>query len=78
MDVDVVLMTLQNAREVMNVMHRIFARQKFVTVGQLYELVDLPTNHQHELFGWTDLKTVRIVLVKDGYQLTLPTAEELR
>lgn len=78
MDVEVILKSLDAAREVMNVIHRIFSRQRFVTVGQLYELIDLPTNYQHELFGWTDLKTVRIVLVKDGYQLTLPTAQELR
>ena len=47
-------------------------RYDSVTIMNLYELVGIGTNSQHNKWGWTDLTNVRIRHVRDGYLLELP------
>lgn len=47
-------------------------RYDSVTIMNLYELVGIGTNSQHNKWGWTDLTNVRIRHVRDGFLLELP------
>lgn len=47
-------------------------RYDSVTIMNLYELVGIGTNPQHNKWGWTDLTNVRIRHVRDGFLLELP------
>ena len=47
-------------------------RYDSVTIMNLYELVGIGTNPQHNKWGWTDLTNIRIRHVRDGFLLELP------
>ena len=44
----------------------------FVTVADMYDLVDLNATYTEQKYGWVDLKEAKIIRVRSGYKLLLP------
>lgn len=45
-----------------------------VSIGDLYDLVDITGNFTDYKYGWTDLRTADAIRTRDGYLLKLPRA----
>ena len=45
-----------------------------VSVADLYDLVGKPCNYTDNKYGWTNIRNVEPVRVRDGYILKLPKA----
>lgn len=46
-----------------------------VTVNEMYDMCQITGDYTDEYFGWTSLRTARVVRVRDGYIVDLPPAE---
>lgn len=72
---DIVLTDRGDAEVVLNQMDEIIEKYGFVKVADLYDLVGITTNnHCANNYGWTDIRSARVVRVQDGYILKLPKA----
>lgn len=69
---EIVLETRGDAEEVLITMEDLIDRYGFVSMAELYELVDLPGEHTDFKYGWDNLRSARVVRVRDGYVLDLP------
>jgi hypothetical protein len=46
-----------------------------VSVGDLYELANLPSpNYTVNKYGWTNIRSAQVIRVRDGYMLKMPKA----
>lgn len=50
-------------------------RYGMVTVNQMYDMVGVTGEYTDEYFGWTSLRTARVIRVRDGFIVDLPPAE---
>lgn len=69
---DVVFPTAEQAERCLASMFDLVSRYHVVTVADLYEAAQLPTQISDKNFGWTDLTGSRISRVKEGFLLELP------
>jgi hypothetical protein len=74
---EIVLATRVEADEVLGRMFDVLSQYGQVTVGDLYELVGLEGTFTDQKWGWTDLRNVKPLRVRDGYLLDLPRPEQL-
>lgn len=71
---DVILETRRDAEAVINQMFGILDRYKMVTVFDLYDLVGVTGSHTDQKYGWTSLRDVDIIHVREGYMIRMPRA----
>ncbi len=75
---DIIFNSRGDAEVVLNTMEDIIEQYGVVSVGDLYDLADIPTtNYTINKYGWTNLKSASVLRVKDGYMIKLPKALSL-
>jgi hypothetical protein len=75
---DLILTTREEAALVLERMNDIIDTYEVVSVGDLNELVGLPSNHVDNKWGWVYLGDVQIQQIREGYLLNLPSAEPIQ
>jgi hypothetical protein len=73
----IILATRVEAQEVLDQMHIILDQYEVITVGDLYDLVEISREFTDETWGWTRLDGAGIRKVRDGYLIQLPRPEVL-
>jgi hypothetical protein len=64
-----------DAEAVLNAMEDIISQYGVVSVGDLYDLAGFATtNYTVNKYGWTDIRSARVVRYRDEYFLKLPRA----
>lgn len=71
---DVIFDNRGEAEAVKQQMQAAIYKYGFVTIADLYDMVDLPAPYTSQKYGWSDLSNVETVRVRDGYMLKLPRA----
>ena len=69
---DIIIDNRGDAEMVLSILVENLDRYEVVSVGDLYELVDItPTTTDYD-YGWYDLRRAEVRRVRDGYILVLP------
>lgn len=63
-----------DAEAVIAQMQGAIGRYGFVTVADLYDMVDLPTPYTSQKYGWMDVSSAEVVRFRGKYRLRLPRA----
>lgn len=72
---DILIPTRGEAEAALDQMDDMIRRYKFVSVLDLYDICGLDSPpYTSDKYGWIDLRTARVVPVRDGYILKLPRA----
>ena len=71
---DIVFNNRGEAETVKQEMQGAIGRYGFVTVADLYDMVDLPAPFTSQKYGWMDVSNAEAMRVRDGYVLKLPKA----
>lgn len=67
-----------DAEAVLTAMEDILDQFGVVSVGDLYDLADVPTpNYTVNKYGWANIRSAQVIRVKDGYLLKLPKASPI-
>ena len=74
---DVILKTRGDAELVLNRLEKYIYDYGMVSVADLYEICDLPSNYTDNKYGWTSTRNASIQRVREGYLVKLPRAEAL-
>lgn len=69
---DVVVNTRKEGEDVLARMDEALEKYGMVSVGDLYDLVDVTCNYTDYKYGWTNLRNAEVVRVNDGYLIKLP------
>jgi hypothetical protein len=69
---DILLATRVEAETVIDRMYDLLREYEMVSVSDLYSLLGLSSSYTDQKWGWTDLKSLDIRRVRDGYILILP------
>jgi hypothetical protein len=71
---DIIFNNRGEAEAVKQQMQAAIGRYGFVTVADLYDMVDLPAPYTSQKYGWMDVSNAEAARVRDGYMLKLPRA----
>lgn len=71
---DIIFDNRGDAEEVLSGMDDLMDRYGLVSVGDLYDLVGISGDYTDNKYGWTDIRSARVVRVRDSYMLKLPRA----
>lgn len=71
---DVILETRSEAEEIITRMDELIETYGIVSVADLYDLAGLTCNYTDNKYGWTSIRSVEAVRVRDGWMLKLPKA----
>lgn len=71
---DICLATRGEADAVLYRMDELINEYGQVSIGDLYDLVDITGSFTDYKYGWVDLRTADVVRIRDGYLLKLPRA----
>ena len=71
---DIILETRGEAEEVITAMDGLMDTYGIVSVADLYDLVGIQCNYTDNKYGWTNIRNVEPIRVRDGYMLKLPKA----
>lgn len=71
---DVVFQSRGEAEAVYEQMQDIIETYGFVTVADLYDMVDLTPPYTANKYGWTNLRNSDVVRIRDGWIVKLPKA----
>ena len=71
---DIVFDTRSDAIAVLDNMCDVIAKYGFVTVADLYDMVELTHPYTATKYGWTNLSSAKAVAYRSGYILKLPKA----
>lgn len=74
---DIVFDSIGEAEIVLDSMEEIIEQYDSVSVSDLYELVGVKGNYTSNKYGWTSLRSARVVRDRDGYILDLPRVKPL-
>lgn len=74
---DVVLEFREDVELVLDTLRGVIERHGNCTLGDFYELVDIPTNPVDMEWGWTNLASARSREVNGGFLVVLPRLEHL-
>lgn len=74
---EIVLMSRQEAEEVIERLFDLVSQYGSATVSDLYELVGLQSSHTDFKWGWSDVRGAGVSRVRNGYLLDLPEPEPL-
>lgn len=75
---DFILSTREEAETVLERLNDIIDNYEVVSVGDLNELVGLPSSHVDNKWGWVFLGDVQIRQIREGYLIDLPPAEPIQ
>ena len=62
------------AEDVLSRMDELIDTYGVVSVADLYDLVGISCNYTDNKYGWTNIRNVEPIRVRDGYMLKLPKA----
>lgn len=68
----------KEAEEILELMNDIIDNYDVVTISDFNEMVDQPSSHVDQKWGWTFLGDVQILQVRGGYLVDLPPAEPIQ
>lgn len=71
---DIVLEDRGEAQEVLDRMDELIATYGTVSVADMYDLVGITGSYTDNKYGWTDIRSARIVRIRDGYVIKMPRA----
>lgn len=71
---DIVLASRSDAEMVLRQMDDIIDSYGSVSVGDLFDLVDISHNYTDNKYGWKSIRNAEVIRVRDGYALRLPKA----
>ncbi len=72
---DIIFPSRGDAEAVLDAMDEIISQYDAVSVLDLYDMADVPTNNYTlNRYGWTDIEGASVIRVRDGYTLKLPRA----
>lgn len=71
---DIIFETRGEAELVREQMVEIIDNYGFVTVADMYDMVDLTAPYTAAKYGWTNIRTAEVIRGRDGYMLKLPKA----
>lgn len=71
---NIIFETRGDAEYVIDKLEDILHTYGFVTVADLYECSGMNHKHGDNHYGWTNLKTVRVLRARNGWILELPRA----
>lgn len=74
---DIIFDNRGEAEAVKQQMQAAIGKYTFVSVADLYDMVDLPAPYTGHKYGWTDVSNVEVTRTRDGYMLKLPRAVPL-
>lgn len=74
---EIVFPTRLDAENVRDQMDDVIARYGFVTVGDMYDMADLPQPWTSQKYGWLNITNSSIIPVRDGYVIKLPKASPI-
>lgn len=70
--INIVFSEKRDAQDTLDTMIEICERYGKVSVADLYQIVRRPTNANDFGWGWTDLRSAKVVYGRSGYMLDLP------
>lgn len=71
---DIILDNRGEAEDVLFRMDELIESYGLVSVADLYDLVGISSNYTDNKYGWTDIRSAKVVRVRDGYLLKFPKA----
>lgn len=74
---DIVIASRGEAENVLIQMEELIERYNYVTVLDLYDMLDRTAPYTADRYGWTTIKNASVVRDRDGYLLNLPKAMPL-
>lgn len=75
---DFILSSREEAALVLERMQDIIDNYEVVSIGDLHDLVGLPTTYIDNKWGWTFIGDVQIQQIREGYLINLPSAEPIQ
>lgn len=74
---DIILQTKEEAELVIERLIDIVDKYQVASVADLYELIDLPSSHIHQKWGWSYIHNAEVRQIREGYLLVLPEPEAI-
>ena len=74
---EIILDNRTDAEMVLDTLEDMIDRYGEVPVAAFYEMVNMPSSHTDEKYGWTSMANARIDRVRDGYSLRMPRVRPL-
>jgi hypothetical protein len=74
---DIILDSRIEAEEVYSHMNDVIDEYDMISVGDLLDMVGLPSDYTDQKYGWTNISSARVERVRDGWRLDLPKAKPL-
>lgn len=71
---DIIFESRGEAELVRERMVEVIDQYGFVTVADMYDMVDLTAPYTAAKYGWTNIRTAEVIRGRDGYMLKLPKA----
>ena len=69
---DIIFDNRGEAETVKRQMQSVIGRYGFITVSDLYDMVDLPAPYTSQKYGWMDVSNAEVRRERDGYSIKLP------
>lgn len=78
-DADTIIVASKtDAENVVEQLTEIVDKYELVSVADLNELLGLPSSHVDNKWGWTNISSVEIRQVREGWKITFPPLEEIQ
>ena len=71
---DIKFDTRRDAEAVLDQMEALIENFSYVTVADLFDMVDVTAPFTGNRYGWTNISTAEVVSTRDGYRIKLPRA----
>lgn len=71
---DIIFETRADAKDVLDSMDEIMETYDRVRVADMFDLAGLTCEHTLNNYGWTDIRSAKIVPAADGYRIKMPRA----
>lgn len=76
-DTEIIFGTRSDAELVLERLQDVIDQYQVTSMGDLNEIVGLPTNHMDNKWGWENLRFAEIRQTRDGFVLNLPPAQPI-
>jgi hypothetical protein len=74
---EIIFLTKEAGEEALQILTEKFNKQGKVSVGDLYKIIGVTGDDKYDKIGWTDLESIGIESVSDGYRAILPTPTDI-
>lgn len=74
---EIIYDTRIDAERVRDQMDDVIAKYGFVTVGDMYDMSNLPQPYTSNKYGWTNIRNAEVLYAGGGYVLKLPKASPI-